>query len=350
MLVKDTSAIADLLACPICGGNLRMDAGEQLRCEEERCRHRQSSFPRLGGKDVLIDFDDSVLDRETTLASGATSVVGRGRWRALLSRVIDGSNRYTSTLADMMIEGVQKGATRRRPVIVVMGAGEIGHGSEPLYATPDADIIAFDIYASPNITFVADAHAIPLRDGVADGVWIQGVLELVVDPRKVVAEASRILKPGGLMFTDTAFMWPVCEQAYDFNRWSPSGLRWLFRNFDVLTAGQSTGPGTMTVLAIRYLFQSLLRSTKLGQIAAFPFVWIRLLDYLCGDRRALDASVGMFIFGRKREQPIEIDDLLSYYNQQPQLKKSMRKLARDPDARQTLLNAAMQPELRSAPE
>lgn len=346
MLVEDTSAVADLLACPICRGPLRVSAGEQLRCEAAGCDYHQAPYPRLGGKDVLIDFDNSVLDRETTLASGATSVVGRGRWRALLSRVIDGSNRYASTLADLMVKGVGPRAEGRRPVIVVVGAGEIGHGSEPLYESRDVDVIAFDIYASPNITFVADAHAIPLRDGVADGVWLQGMLELVVDPRQVVAEASRILKPDGLMFTDTAFMWPVCEQAYDFNRWSPSGLRWLFRDFDVLAAGQSTGPGTMTVLAIRYLFQSLLRSTKLGQIAAFPFVWIRLLDYLCGDRRALDASVGMFIFGRKRQNPIGIDDLLAYYGEQPALKKAMRTLKRDPAARRALLENASPTRLR----
>lgn len=343
MLVEDTSAIADLLACPVCRGPLRMSAGEQLHCEAPGCDHHRSAYPRLRGKDVLIDFEHSVLDRETTLASGASSVVGRGQWRVLLSRVVDGSNRYAAMLARLMVDGVRQRRSARRPVIVVVGAGEIGTGSEPLYESTDVDVIAFDIYASPNITFVADAHAIPLRDGVADGVWLQGMLELVVDPRQVVAEASRVLKPGGLMFTDTAFMWPVCEQAYDFNRWSPSGLRWLFRDFDVLAAGQSTGPGTMTVLAIRYLFQSLLRSTKLGHIAAFPFVWIRLLDYLCGDRRALDASVGMFIFGRKREQPIGIDDLLAYYAEQPGLKKAMRKLARDPAARRALLEEASAP-------
>lgn len=346
MLVEDTSAIADLLACPVCRGPLRMSAGEQLRCDTPDCAYHQAPYPRLGGKDVLIDFDHSVLDRETTLASGASSVVGRGRWRTVLSRVVDGSNRYAAMLARMMVEGVQQPAATRRPVIVVVGAGEIGVGSEPLYESADVDVISFDIYASPNVTFVADAHAIPLRDGVADAVWLQGMLELVVDPRQVVAEASRVLKPDGLMFTDTAFMWPVCEQAYDFNRWSPSGLRWLFRDFDVLAAGQSTGPGTMTVLAIRYLFQALLRSTKLGQIAAFPFVWIRLLDYLCGDRRALDASVGMFIFGRKRQTPIGIDDLLGYYGKQPGFKRAMRTLARDPAARKALLEQARQRSVR----
>lgn len=342
MLVNRISDVADLLACPVCKGALKVSADERLECTTHECRHHNSPFEQLSGQDVLVDFENSVLDHDATMASGASSVVGRGRWRSILSMVVDGTNRHASTFAKMMIEGVREDAKGRTPLIVVVGAGEIGYGSEPLYDTPDAKVISFDIYASPNITFVADAHSIPLRDGSVDGIWIQGMLELVVDPRKVVAEAARVLRPGGLMFTDTAFMWPVCEKAYDFNRWSPSGLRWLFRDFSVLSAGQSTGPGTMAALSIRYLFQSLLRSTKLGQIAALPFAALRLLDRLCDDRRALDASVGMFIFGRKLAKPIEIDELIAYYDQQPGLKRDVPALARYPDRRRKLLNRAIE--------
>jgi SAM-dependent methyltransferase/uncharacterized protein YbaR (Trm112 family) len=340
MLVDQTADIVDLLACPVCHGALVLEEQSHLRCTTSTCRHHDAPFDRLGGKDVLVDFANSVLDRDATLASGASSVVGRGRWRAILSQVIDGTNKNASVFAGMMVEGMTREADTRPPVIATFGAGEIGYGSDPLYRSPNIRVVSFDIYASPNITFVADAHAIPLQNGSVDAVWIQGMLELVVDPRKVVSEAVRILKPGGLMFTDTAFMWPVCEQAYDFNRWSPSGLRWLFRDFEVLSAGQSTGPGTMAVLAIRYLMQSLLRSTKLGQIAAFPFVWLRLLDALCDDRRSLDASVGMFIFGRKLPKPIGIDELLAYYDEQPELKRSVKKLRRDEQERRALLRSS----------
>lgn len=327
MLVDQVETIADLLACPLCHGALVPADGDRLRCTTPDCAHHAEPYPRLGGKHVLIDFDNSVLDRDATLASNASSVVGRGRWRALLSRVIDGTNRYAAVFARLMIDGLRR-ADGEKPVIVAFGAGEIGFGSEELYRSPDVRVVSFDIYNSPDITFVADAHAIPLKDGSADAVWIQGMLELVVDPRKVVAEARRVLKPGGLLFTDTAFMWPVCEQAYDYNRWSPSGLRWLFRDFDVLAAGQSTGPGTMTVLSIRYLMQSLLRSTKLGQIAALPFVWLRLLDYLGDDRRSLDAAVGMFIFGRKTGTPLEIEGLLAYYDEQPLFRRDLSRIKR----------------------
>lgn len=83
----------------------------------------------------------------------------------------------------------------------------------------------------------------------------------------------------------------------------------------------------MPGLAIRFLTDSLSQSTKSGHIAAVPFVWLRLLDQLCDDRGALDASVGLFIFGRNLGQPIEIDRLLAYINRQPALKCAVKKLS-----------------------
>jgi SAM-dependent methyltransferase len=334
MLVEQIADIADLLVCPRCRSDLQRLADDSLQCTNDACDGHRTAVPRLAGKDVLVDFDRSVLDRETTLASGASSVVERGGWRTAMRRTVDGTNPYVKTFAAMMLDGIKRDRGAGRKIIVMFGAGEQGYGSDALYADADVKIVTFDIYASPLITFVADAHNVPLKDGCVDGVWLQGVLECVVDPRAVVAEASRIVKPGGFMFTDTAFMFPLCEKAYDFNRWSPSGLRWLFRDFSVTASGQSTGPGTMTALAIRYLFQALLRSTKLGHILAFPFVALRLLDRLCGDRRALDASVGMFLFGRKADRPIEVDELIEYYDEQPRLFQTSRALAKSERSRE----------------
>ncbi len=341
MLVEQIADIADLLTCPRCGADMERTSIGRFRCGDEHCPEHSLVLPRLGGKDVLVDFDQSVLDRETTLASEASSVVERGSWRTVMRRVVDGTNPYVAMFARMMLDGVKRDQGSGPKTIVMFGAGEKGYGTEPLYEDADVRIVAFDIYASPEVTFVADAHNVPLKDASVDGVWLQGVLECVVDPRQVVAEASRIVKPGGFMFTDTSFMFPLCERAYDFNRWSPSGLRWLFRDFTVVASGQSTGPGTMAALAIRYLFQSLLRSTKLGQIAAFPFVALRLLDRFCWDRRALDASVGMFMFGRKAARPIDVDQLIAYYDEQPVLFATTRRLARDATLRSALAGTSM---------
>jgi 2-polyprenyl-6-hydroxyphenyl methylase/3-demethylubiquinone-9 3-methyltransferase len=48
-----------------------------------------------------------------------------------------------------------------------------------------------------------DVTSVPLRDGVADVVAAGELLEHVGDPAVVVAEASRLLRPGGRLVLDT---------------------------------------------------------------------------------------------------------------------------------------------------
>jgi 2-polyprenyl-6-hydroxyphenyl methylase / 3-demethylubiquinone-9 3-methyltransferase len=49
----------------------------------------------------------------------------------------------------------------------------------------------------------ADVRAVPLTDGCADVVSAGEILEHVTDPSTVVAEACRVLRPGGLLVLDT---------------------------------------------------------------------------------------------------------------------------------------------------
>jgi SAM-dependent methyltransferase len=44
---------------------------------------------------------------------------------------------------------------------------------------------------------VGDGEALPFSDGAFDVVYGHGVLQYAVDPRRIVAEAHRLLKPGG---------------------------------------------------------------------------------------------------------------------------------------------------------
>jgi 2-polyprenyl-6-hydroxyphenyl methylase / 3-demethylubiquinone-9 3-methyltransferase len=52
-------------------------------------------------------------------------------------------------------------------------------------------------------TVRADVHAVPLADGCADVVSAGEILEHVADPSTVVAEACRLLRPGGTLVLDT---------------------------------------------------------------------------------------------------------------------------------------------------
>ena len=46
--------------------------------------------------------------------------------------------------------------------------------------------------------FLSDAHALPVKSGVADVVLMYGVLQALAHPFAAVREVARVLKPGGL--------------------------------------------------------------------------------------------------------------------------------------------------------
>lgn len=135
-------------------------------------------------------------------------------------------------------------------------------GAAKLYSSDQIDLIGTDVYDLPNVAVLADAHFLPFKDGSFDGVWIQAVLEHVLDPWMTVRESRRVLKPSGLVYADTAFMQQVHEGAYDFTRFTVSGHRWLFKNFELIDAGRSGGPGDALRWSIRYCARGLFRSDR----------------------------------------------------------------------------------------
>jgi len=162
-------------------------------------------------------------------------------------------------------------------------------------------VAGFDIYASPNVQLVADAHAIPLADGCADAVWIQAVLEHVLDPARVASEIARVLRPGGYVYAETPFMQQVHEGAYDFTRFTQSGHRWLFRAFEAVDEGVIDGPSGALRWAVRYFVAGLTRSRTAGAVAGASLFWLRFLDPLVDPRHASDGAGCLYFFGRKRE-------------------------------------------------
>lgn len=60
----------------------------------------------------------------------------------------------------------------------------------------------YDLTKTVNYQF-ADAYKLPFPDQTFDVVCAMDFLEHVEDPQKVIAEASRVLKPGGLFFFHT---------------------------------------------------------------------------------------------------------------------------------------------------
>jgi SAM-dependent methyltransferase len=303
-----------LLCCPRCRAPLA--AGEQRwACTDAACACSRDGFPVVGAQPCLVDFDDSILDRAELVASGGASRVVRrgGGPTAALKRIAHRlwrSDRFAQGLAARFLATAARGAGK--PRILVVGGGSIGRGAEPLYAGA-AELIAFDIYASPSTQFVADAHRIPCPDGVFDGVWIQAVLEHVLEPDRVVAEIHRVLRPEGVVGAITPFLQHVHEGAYDFTRFTHSGHRWLFRRFAEIEAGATAGPGLVAVWSARYLVRGLARTRKAGIVSALALFWLAWLDRLVPAPFRVDAASAVYFLGRRADTSLQPRDMVDYY-------------------------------------
>ena len=200
-----------------------------------------------------------------------------------------------------------------RPRLLVIGGGTIGSGVKPLYSDPAIDVIAFDVYSSPHVQFVGDGHAIPFVDGVFDVVWVQAVLEHVVDPEQVVREIHRLLRPDGLVYADTPFLQAVHEGPYDFLRFTLSGHRWLFRRFSEIGSGVQGGPGVTLRWSIRYCAAGLFRSYWAGRLIEASFFWLRYLDKLIPSSWSSDGASGVWFLGSRAETTMMPREIIAYY-------------------------------------
>jgi SAM-dependent methyltransferase len=319
-MLVELSEIRDILACPRCHGPLR-DGDRGMRCAEPFCSLADQAFPMVATQPALIDFDESILDREELLAHAGSSCADlsyEGRSRGVLaravSRMIFGYNHVAEAKVGQILADVK---TLGRPArLLVIGGGEVGSGVQAMYDDPDVQVIGTDIYHSPNVTLIADGHRLPFADQSVDGVWIQAVLEHVLDPQQVVAEIHRVLRPDGLVFADTPFMQQVHEGAYDFTRFSLSGHRWLFRHFALIDAGTSGGAGLATLWSMRYLARAMTGSGPLGTLMQLAFCWLRLIDRWADPRDAADAASAVYFYGRRSPTPISPKDIVAFYAEQ----------------------------------
>jgi SAM-dependent methyltransferase/uncharacterized protein YbaR (Trm112 family) len=308
------------LRCPATGSPLVPDGDEALVADGGSRR-----YPVRGGVPILIAEEKSIFstaDFESAIPAHAP-VPGRAVLRRL-ARTVPSDSRNVASRANFEVMGRMladeaRGVTER-PLALVIGGGILGHGMEPLLARPEIDFVETDIYIGPRTQLVCDAHDLPFRDNTFDGVVCQAVLEHVLDPPRVVEEIHRVLKPGGIVYSEVPFMQQVHEGAYDFTRFTQLGHRRLFRRFDELRTGAAGGPGMALAWAIRYFAMSFAGRSRMaraaiGHLTTLLTFWLKYFDdALATTPGGLDAASGTFFLGRSRStEPVGDSEIVAAY-------------------------------------
>ena len=90
-----------------------------------------------------------------------------------------------------------------------------------------ADFCQVDDKAYGEITYVCDLAHIPVTDNKYDLVLLTQVLEHVPEPRPVLQELYRIIKPGGALWLTAPLYYEEHDIPYDFYRYTQYGLSHL---------------------------------------------------------------------------------------------------------------------------
>jgi len=272
------------------------------------------AFPTSNGKPILIS--ESRTDTVCTMRAGMKYVPRTFAKFTALKKILIGTSKITKDNCDYFINNLLKISTF--PKVLVIGGGETGSGTEALWQNKEIEIHSVDIYQSDSVDVICDGHYLPLVSDFYDGVWIQAVLEHVVEPQVVVAEIHRVLKLGGIVYAETPFMQHVHEGAYDFTRFTVLGHRYLFRKFDLIKIGGIKGPEVVLGWSINYFVWALFRSRNIARVAGIIAGFLlRPFSKIITNKSLYDASSGVYFMGAKSDNVVlRHKDLISLYKGQ----------------------------------
>lgn len=296
--MKDCQHFLTLLQCPQCriGGLSIGRAQQEMHCEA--CGAR---YPVVHGRPVLLRHDNEVFslddyrcDLLSVSGDTAPSVVRfvpKPSVNLARKRVLGRMRKILSSL---------EGAT-----VLVVGAGRQRQWlDKQLWTGKATSVIYSDIDIAADVDIFCDGHDLPFADNMFDAVVTAAVLEHVLYPERVATEIHRVLKVGGLIYSEMPFMQQVHEGAYDFTRYSLSGHHRLFNGFFRLESGMVAGPATALVWAIENFFLAFARRSfiraSIKAVVRIAFSWLKHFDRLLVNRpEAMDGASCTYFLGRK---------------------------------------------------
>lgn len=308
--------LGERLVCPRCRTALKAGEDASLACPSPGCD--LDRFPIVSGTPVLLDPEVTrLVPPAAAPAAGEGGIVRRAKQLVLPAYIALATWSINFPQARHAALVADRAARESSPrLVLVVGAGFGNPVVERLRALPDTDAVSFDLRHADGVDLVADGHAMPFADGSVDVVVIQAVLEHVMDATRVVAEIGRVLRPGGLVYSDTPFLQPYHADPTDWQRFTLPGHRLLFRDFEEIDSGTTGGPFMAALWTFHEALRALLEPwPRLSMVARFAFrvsfSWLKYLDRVAIRRRSgAIAASGTYFFGARRVTPLASRDVL----------------------------------------
>ena len=187
----------DILACPLCLGSLHeTESGFQCpRCERD--------FNKRRGTPVFTSKGEVILSH--LLVTNPTN---------------PNAEEHTKLIKDMP-----------NGLVLDLGAGNPRESEHH----PNVVFHEFVQYAHTDVVSVCDR--LPYREGIFDAVISKAAFEHLARPWEMADEIYRVLKPGGFVTVDTAFMYPLHGDPYHFFNMTLDGAKEIFRRFNMVRCG-----------------------------------------------------------------------------------------------------------------
>ncbi len=312
--LKLTGITQKLLRCPVCQSQLE-STKSQLECTNVQCK---ACFPVIDKIPVLINDSSSVFSINDFLNQESTTLKPKSQLERFIVNLVPGINLNIKTKTNFKTFTELLLKQNRNPRVLIIGASVVGKGIEPLLSVPEIELIETDVAFGFRISIICDAHNLPFEDSSFDGVVIQAVLEHVVDPNRCVEEIYRVLKPNGLVYSETPFIQQVHLGKYDFTRFTHLGHRRLFRKFEEICSGAVCGPGMALAWSYQYFLLSFVKTPParafVKVFARLTSFWLKYFDYFLIDRPGtFDSASGYYFMGKKSEKVLSDRELLTFY-------------------------------------
>lgn len=149
---------------------------------------------------------------------------------------------------------------------------------------------------------------VEISDNCADTIVSLSVMEHLCEPQIFLNESYRILKNDGVMILQVPWMWWIHEAPYDYFRYTPYGLKYMFEKagYKDIHIQPMTGFFTMWFLKMNYFSLKWIKGSKLRKtltkaiLLPFWYTSQKLAPWLDNKHRGWSLeSAGFFVVAKK---------------------------------------------------